>query len=585
MTGFDVRGGNTVWPLLDPYDPEAAVFWSRQGAITAGRMLARAADLAQRLPARPLAANYCGKRDRFAVALLALWMRGHTAVFPADRSERSYRLLAGETSELYCLIDEIDEALPFTGATRVAVGDDHALPAEDAAPAAVAADHPAVKVFTSGSTGKPSINEKTWGMLVAGGKSIPPMIDLDRFEQPSVVATVPGQHMYGFELSIMNVLQGGASAHVERPIYPADIARCLEEVPPPRVLTTTPVHLRALVESAVALPVVEQIVSATAPLSAKLAAAAEERIGAPVWEIYGFTEAGSVAGRRTTETRDWRLRADFRACDGGGGDGGGDDGGGRQYVEWSAFDRRIPFPDVVELLDSNMVRLHGRAQDIVNIAGKRASLAGLSALLQEIDGVEDGAVWLPAEDEGVGKVARLAAFVVAPGGSAEAIRREFRKRTDPAFAPRQVVLVDSLGRNATGKLTQEALQRLAARHLGPIRRETVLAFPADHPCLEGHFPGHPLVPAAAILAALTAWVEAELGRPVVGVKSARFRAALLPEANWSVTMESGGDRDASVTCSSDGEVRMSAKLVLGKLVPGKLVPGKLVPGKLVPGRG
>ena len=559
MTGFEVPRGSASWPLLDPFDPEAAAFWSRRGPITAGRILARAAELAQRLPARPLAANYCGERDRFAVALLAIWMRDQTAVFPADRSERSYSLLAGEASELYCLTEE---PLPFADVTGIVVEGDPALSAEGVTPAAVAADHPAVKVFTSGSTGKPSVNEKTWGMLVAGGKSIPPMIDLDRFQRPSVVATVPSQHMYGFELSIMNVLQGGASAHVERPIYPADIARCLEEVPPPRVLTTTPVHLRALVESAVTLPAVDQVVSATAPLSETLAAAAEDRIGAPVWEIYGFTEAGSVAGRRTTQTRDWRLRADFRARDESGREGGGRERGGRQYVDWSAFDRRIPFPDVVELLDSNRIRLHGRAQDTVNIAGKRASLAGLSALLQEIDGVEDGAVWLPTEDEGAGKVARLVAFAVAPGRSAEAIRRELRKRTDPAFVPRQVFLVDSLGRNATGKLPQESLRRLAARHLEPVRRETLLAFAADHPCLAGHFPGNPVVPAAAILAELTAWAEAELGRPVVGVKSARFRAALLPEATWSVALEGGGDRDASITCSSDGEVRMSAKLLL-----------------------
>ena len=552
MTAFDLAGGSAPWPLLDPFDPEAVLFWSRQGPLTAGQILSRAAGLAERLPDRTLAANYCGNRDRFSIALLAIWMRGQTAVFPADRSERSHDLLTRDSAELYCLIDE---DLPFSGATSIVVEDDHATAAEDIGRSAVAPDHAAVKVFTSGSTGKPSVNEKTWGMLVAGGKFIPPMIDLDRLERPAVVATVPSQHMYGFELSVMNVLQGGASAHVERPIYPADIARCLGEVPPPRVLTTTPVHLRALVESAVPLPAVDQVVSATAPLSAKLAAAAEERLGAPVWEIYGFTEAGSVAGRRTTATQDWRLRADFSAVD--------EDG--RQYVDWSAFDRRIPFPDLVEILDSHRVRLHGRAQDIVNIAGKRASLAGLSALLQEIDGVEDGALWLPAEDQGVGKVARLVAFVVAPGQTGEAIRQEFRKRTDPVFVPRQVFLVESLGRNATGKLPQESLRGLAARFLGPIRRETELAVSPQHPCLEGHFPGHPVVPAAVILAELTAWAEAELGRPVVGIDSARFRAPLLPKTGWSVVMESSDDREASIACDRDGEVCMTAKLVLGRV--------------------
>jgi acyl-coenzyme A synthetase/AMP-(fatty) acid ligase len=319
----------------------------------------------------------------------------------------------------------------------------------------VAASHPAARVFTSGSTGKPTVNEKSWGMLVAGGKSIPIMLRLEALQDPTVVATVPSQHMYGFETAIMNVLQGGAAAHVERPVYPADIARCLAEAPAPRILVTTPVHLRALVESRVTLPAVARVISATAPLSRELAEASESRLGAEVWEIYGFTEAGSVGGRRTVGTQDWTLRKDFVARE----------EAGRQFLEWPAFGRRIPFPDVVQIVDPAHIRLQGRAQDMVNIAGKRASLAGLTAQMLEIDGIEDGVFWLPSEDSGMGVVARLVAFVVASSCGEAELRAELQRRLDSAFVPRTIVFVDKLPRNATGKITERAMKDLAAQHL------------------------------------------------------------------------------------------------------------------------
>ena len=130
-----------------------------------------------------------------------------------------------------------------------------------------------------------------------------------------------------------------------------------------------------------------------------------------------------------------------------------------------AFDVRIPFPDVVQILDPGRIRLQGRAQDMVNIAGKRASLSGLSAQIVEIEGVQDGVFWLPSEDSGMGVVSRLMAFVVAPGVGEQEIRAALQKRLDTAFMPRSIVFVDALPRNMTGKLTQGAMKTFAARYM------------------------------------------------------------------------------------------------------------------------
>jgi acyl-coenzyme A synthetase/AMP-(fatty) acid ligase len=78
--------------------------------------------------------------------------------------------------------------------------------------------------------------------------------------------------------------------------------------------------------------------------------------------------------------------------------------------------------------------------------------------------VQDGAFFLQetARSSMTG-VTRLAALVVAPGLTCEAILSVLRERVDAVFLPRPLWLVAQLPRNATGKLAQGALQTLAAQ--------------------------------------------------------------------------------------------------------------------------
>ena len=181
------------------------------------------------------------------------------------------------------------------------------LPQLDGPPPRVAADAVAAIGFTSGSTGTPEANAKTWGSFARSNRQ-----NLDALaglwpagEQAHVVATVPPQHMYGMEMSVLLPLLGGTSVHAGRPFFAADIADALAELPGNRVLVTTPVHLRALVESDAPLPPLCAIVTATAPLPPELAAAAEERFGAPVREFFGSTETCIIASRRTAIESAW----------------------------------------------------------------------------------------------------------------------------------------------------------------------------------------------------------------------------------------------------------------------------------------
>jgi acyl-coenzyme A synthetase/AMP-(fatty) acid ligase len=120
-----------------------------------------------------------------------------------------------------------------------------------------------------------------------------------------------------------------------------------------------------------------------------------------------------------------------------------------------------PLSDVIERKADGSFVLHGRTADMVNIAGKRTSLASLNHHLNSIAGVQDGVFFLP--DDGDGAVTRPLAFVVAPGMSAPQILDALRNSVDAVFLPRPLYFVDALPRNTTGKLTRESLLQLMER--------------------------------------------------------------------------------------------------------------------------
>jgi hypothetical protein len=287
--------------------------------------------------------------------------------------------------------------------------------------------------------------------LAEGGR-----LDIGRLAGASVLGTVPHQHSYGLESLVMLSLQHGLAPHAERLFYPADIRAHIAAARRPTVLVTTPVHLRVLLTEPETPPPVDLVLCATAPLATHLAREAEARFAGALYEIYGCSEAGQVAARRTAVTEEWRcldgisLRKD-------------------QSGIWAAgvpIATETVLPDVIELRDATHFLLHGRIADMVNVAGKRTSLVHLNYHLNAIDGVTDGAFAL-ADSAGEDAVGRLAAFVVAPGRTAGYILAALRERIDVAFLPRPLCLVPALPRNALGKLPHAEIHRLIAEATRP----------------------------------------------------------------------------------------------------------------------
>ena len=433
-------------PLLSHVSPDSIIAWRADGAVTVRRFLSDARCLAGRFPAGNHVFNLCSDRYHFGVGLAAAILSGKVSLLPPTHAPETLRQIGAHAADAFCLTDGEHCTLDLPQLCYPEMGD---LQAGEFAIPQIDRNQRVAIVFTSGSTGIPQPYPKTWGSLVGSVKAASTHLGLPRDANYTLVGTVPPQHMYGFESSVLSAWHSGNAFSQAQPFYPADICHALASVPAPRMLVSSPVHLRALLGSGMEIPEISIVVSATAPLSAELAQEVEERCKAPLIEIYGSTETGQVAARRPTRTDEWQLLQgaslvaegnEVRACG-------------------ENIDTPTVLNDIIELIDERRFLLRGRKTDLVNIAGKRHSLASLNHLLNSIPGVVDGVFFMP-DDTRADHVTRLAACVVAPGMDASGVLAALRQHVDPVFLPRPLVLLDRLPRNGTGKLPREALQIL-----------------------------------------------------------------------------------------------------------------------------
>lgn len=424
-----------VLPLLTIHAPDARIAHYGNAPVTAAQFVAHAQHLAQALPQAAHAINLAANRYHFLLGCVAAWLRRQIILLPSSQATGVIAALQGDYPGHHVIDDTFVERHLQHPQEPAAPTHDWQLPA----------DRVVAIAFTSGTTGAPQAHPKTWGSLfhnsrlaaedVLGGLGL------------SIVATVPPQHMYGLEAALIGALSAGACLYDRKPFFPADVRDALTHMPPPRTLVTTPAHLKVLAEWDLELPPLQRVVSATAPLPVELARRIETRWRTAVVEIYGCTEAGVMAHRRTTATDRWRTLR----------------GGTIAHVNGQA-EYRAPqlataasLQDVIESLGDGEFALHGRVGDMIKVAGKRASLQELTRQVQSVAGVVDAAVFIPETGE------RPVALVVAPGRAAADILDALRQQMEPVFVPRPLLVVERLPRNELGKLPRVALLRLLAQ--------------------------------------------------------------------------------------------------------------------------
>jgi acyl-CoA synthetase (AMP-forming)/AMP-acid ligase II len=547
-------------------DPDQVMFYRQQGedtrTITARQFVADAQALADRLGVHQPIVNLCQNRYCFMVGFAATILAGKTNLLPSTYTGETLRQIFIDAPEALCLHDHEDWPFPYPHlswahrryrASSGFLGESGQIKPE----------HVAAQVFTSGSTGLPMPHNKTWGKLVRNVEAA--MQQLALSSPMSLVGTVPPQHMFGFESLVLLCLIGRCPLWSGKPFYPADIVAALDAMPEPRMLVTTPFHLQALLDAEIALPKIDRLLLATAPLSPELAERAERLTGAPLFEIYGSTETGQIATRRPTQSDAWKLFPGITLTK-----AHPDENDELFIASGGHIEVPVMLSDRVHLEADGRFQLLGRVADQINMAGKRSSLNYLTAQIKAIDGVTDGVFFLPrARSDRAGKdqaITRLCAVVVAPELSAADILSALRERLDPVFLPRPLIQVGSLPYNATGKLPQIALQALLDQHLAirdhpkVPKDQTQWHIPADHPVFAGHFPGHPLVPGALLLDWVVECVAAHWRVSAEGlrIEQAKFLHPVLPNARVALDLKPEADRCRFTLNIEDGETNAVA---------------------------
>ena len=437
-------------PLVIHDSPDSIIAWRAEGAVTLRQFLADVDQLVARYPAGAHLLNMCSDRYHFSVGLAAAIVAGKISLLPSTHTPETVRQIKLFAPDVFCLTDSDVCAIDLPQ-LRFPTGS--ANPAQAFGIPQINSQQRIAVVFTSGSTGTPQPHPKTWGALVSSVQAEATRLGLMHDAHCTIVGTVPPQHMYGFESTVLMAWQSGNALSHTQPFYPADICEALATVPAPRVLVSSPVHLQALLKAEVAVPELVLLISATAPLSSQLAHELEAYCDAPLLEIYGSTETGLIATRRPAQAAAWHLLPEIKLVV--------EDAGARAYG--GHVETLTPLNDIIELTSDTHFLLHGRIADLINIAGKRHSLASLNHLLNTVPGVLDGAFYM-SDETSHDHITRLAACVVAPGLDAPRLMAALRDHIDPVFLPRPLLFVDALPRNSTGKLPRAALHALFEAH-------------------------------------------------------------------------------------------------------------------------
>lgn len=423
-------------------------FGVAKGKIDTHTFLSHVYKLAEILDKGAYAVNLCENRYLFLVSFCAVILRGQTNLLPASKNIATQKQLSEEYPGSYIIHDGCDVASSIISFDISNLQLSNAEKTSALLIPEISEEHLACISFTSGSTGCSKPNLKYWRTLFRSTeinyKYMLPETDETLYQ----LATMPAQHMWGLETSILMPLFQNVCMSDAKPLFPQDIFDILKILPLPRLLVSTPVHLRALSSISDDTIRLFTVLCATSPLTSQLAEDIEKQFSTPLMEIYGCSEVGSMAVRRTAQENDW-LRFEgihFERS--------GDDtiASAAHLLEPTVLQDRI------EQCAKQRFTLSGRTSDLVKIAGKRGSLFEINKTLLCFEGLKDGVIVYPDSST---DVTRLCALVSLKDNFDKPMLISFlRERLDSAFVPRPIYVVDSLPRESNGKLLRAKINNM-----------------------------------------------------------------------------------------------------------------------------
>ena len=408
---------------------------------------------------------------------------------------------------------------------------------------------------TSGSTGASKRIVRTEESLRADAAALVAAFPEIWADAPRVVATVRPEHMYGALWRVR--APEAAGSRVEDAVVTSveELASLACSGEGAILLVTTPSFL----EKALAHPDfaslrgrVKDVVTSGSLLRAETSQAVREILGISPFEMYGSTEAGSVAWRRQSAGPEWTLVPGVSAT--------GSREKGLAVDSPFAMERPFVMADAVEFVSPDRFLLLGRLDRRVKILEKYVSLPAVEAAMESHPLVSR----VRAESYGSG-VARLGALVVlSPAGAAalakgrcsdlaSRLRRDLLEAVGESAFPRRIRFVRELPHNEQGKTTAAAVRNaLAAWCAEPAvlsweesadALAARLSFPPDLSCFKGHFPVFPILPGVAQLYFIRHFARQVFrGYPESCVfKRLKFQKIIVPGEEVSLSVKRRGE--------------------------------------------
>ncbi|TCO61916.1 class I adenylate-forming enzyme family protein [Actinocrispum wychmicini] len=327
----------------------------------------------------------------------------------------------------------------------------------------------AVWQSTSGSTGEPRLARQTIANLLRGGE-----IYTGRYhvtEQDTVVAAVPMAHSFGLVGGLMCALVSGAALTTFTRFSPHGL-RAAVESGATIVLGTPLVYELTTRLARPATSDLRMALSSGGPLDPAVAESARQRLGCPVYPLYGSTEMGIIASQ-FPRTKPWPAGhvgvaapgVELRLAD-------HDDAASELLVRTStmftgywggdtdALDDQGWYRtgDLATIAADGTVTLVSRKDTFINVGGRKVNPARVERLIGGHTAVAEVAVY---GVDAVGGQEVWAAVVLSKPCSVEELSAYCGCQLMAYEVPHRVHVMDWLPRNGMGKIDRGRLPRLA----------------------------------------------------------------------------------------------------------------------------
>jgi malonyl-CoA/methylmalonyl-CoA synthetase len=420
----------------------------------------------------------CGATLDSIVGLLGA-LRVGAVVVPVNPSATRSELLyvAGDVAPSACLVDRpesrgwLDETAPqgvtlSPEALRAA-----GRPRADVVLDAASPDDDALIIYTSGTTGEPKGAVHSHRSLLAGAQSL--RMALDWQPDDRLILALPLFHVHGLCAGLFGTLAAGASARVLARFAPDLVADAAHEGSTMFFGVPTMYHRLAESGRAADLAALRLCVAGSAPLPADLWARFHREFGVSVLERYGMSEtlltlSNPVVGERRPGSVGFPLPGVDATI------AGADEHGiGELMVRGPSLCRGywnrpeasaamgqgdwFATGDLASVGDDGYFSIRGRRTELIITGGHNVYPAEVEAVLSRHPSVGEIAVaGLPSAEWGESVIA----FVVGAGGEPDigALVRLAEQELTSYKRPREFRVVDSLPRNAMGKVIRRELR-------------------------------------------------------------------------------------------------------------------------------